>query len=153
MLCRGMNGSRLFEGAYCVRNVRNSPPSYIASLWRNTQLYSTIEPHIRCHYSGSFGHHVNIKNRETKSGRYTGERACLPWSSLILLVKIFRAVKVIRIFISLFEKACHRVFPVYIFTTLSNAFWIVHRWAGELSLLFQAFKTLIRAKSRHDFIM
>ena len=27
----------------------------------------TIEPDICCHYSGRFGHHINVRNRETKS--------------------------------------------------------------------------------------
>ena len=61
-------------------------------------------------------------------------------------------VKVIRIVISLFEKAHHRIIPVYTFTALSNAFCIVHRRAGKIALLFQALKTPMRVKSRHDFI-
>jgi len=116
---------RRFEGAYCLRNVGSHPLSYIVSLSRNPHLYSTIEPHIRCHYSGRFGRHMNIKKQGNNIWRCTGERACLFWSALIRLVKMFRAVKVIRIFISLFEKAHHRIIPVYIFTTLSNEFCIV----------------------------
>jgi hypothetical protein len=27
----------------------------------------TTELHIRCHYSGRFGHHINVRNRVTKS--------------------------------------------------------------------------------------
>jgi len=93
------------------------------------------------------------KKQRNKIWRFTAESACLSWSSLIRLVNIFRTVNVIHMFISLFEKARHRIIPVCIFTTLSKAFWIVHRRAGKFSLLFQAFKALIWVKSRHDFIM
>jgi hypothetical protein len=81
MLCRGMNGSRRFEGAYCLRNVGSRPLSYIASLSINPHLYSTTEPHIRCHYSGRFGRHINIKNRETKSEE-------VQWECLFVLISV-----------------------------------------------------------------
>ena len=93
------------------------------------------------------------KKQRNEIWRCAGERACLFWSAVIRLVKIFRAVRVIRIYISLFEKPRHRIIPVYIFTTLSSEFCIVYRRAGKLSLQFQAFKTPIQVKFRHDFIM